>query len=68
EHLLMLIIDILDLSQIEAGKTVLHPSTIRPQAFLASIADIIRIRAEQKKLRFEFQCGEGIPAAVEVDE
>ena len=68
EHLLMLIIDILDLSQIEAGKIELHPSAIRPQAFLASIADIIRIRAEQKNLRFEFQCGAGIPAAVEVDE
>ena len=68
EHLLLLIIDILDLSRIEAGKTELYPSTVHPQSFLSGLVDIIRIKAEEKALRFDFECAPDMPSAVEVDE
>ncbi|MGH6646944.1 ATP-binding protein [Aquabacterium sp.] len=68
EHLLLLIIDILDLSRIEAGKTELYPSTVHPQSFLSGLVDIIRIKAEEKALRFDFEYAADLPAAVEVDE
>ncbi|HUG21113.1 ATP-binding protein [Piscinibacter sp.] len=68
EHLLMLIIDILDLSKIEAGKTDLYPTRVDPEAFLRSVADIIRIKADEKNLSFVFEAAADLPRAVEVDE
>jgi signal transduction histidine kinase/DNA-binding NarL/FixJ family response regulator len=68
EHLLMLIIDILDLSKIEAGKTDLYPGKVNPHAFLSSIRDIIRIKAEEKDLAFVFEVPPDLPRAVSVDE
>jgi signal transduction histidine kinase/DNA-binding NarL/FixJ family response regulator len=68
EHLLMLIIDILDLSKIEAGKTDLYPSKVEPHAFLSSIRDIIHIKAEEKDLAFVFEVPPDLPRAVSVDE
>ena len=68
EHLLLLIIDILDLSRIEAGKTELYPTSVHPQSFLSGLVDIIRIKADEKTLRFDFECAPDLPDAVEVDE
>ena len=51
-HLLTLITDILDLSKIEAGKFELCPSTFDLRGFLHGIADIIRVRTEEKALTF----------------
>jgi signal transduction histidine kinase/DNA-binding NarL/FixJ family response regulator len=68
EHLLMLIIDILDLSKIEAGKTDLYPTSVEPAAFLRSIGDIIRIKAEEKNLAFVFDASPDLPRAVAADE
>src|SRR5690606_19117412 len=68
EHLLLLIIDILDLSQIEAGKTELRPVTMLPRAFLGQLTDIIRVKAEEKGLRFEFDCAPDVPPAIQADE
>lgn len=68
EHLLMLIVDILDLSQIEAGKTELHPAPLPLQSFLRGIVDIVRIRVEEKRLSFKLCCDDGLPASVLVDE
>jgi len=52
EHLLILIEDLLDLSKIEAGKFDLYEDTLDLNIFLQGIVDIIRVRAEQKSLRF----------------
>jgi signal transduction histidine kinase/DNA-binding NarL/FixJ family response regulator len=68
EHLLMLIIDILDLSKIEAGKTELYPTTTEPRAFLRGIADIIEIKAEEKGLGFVLDAAPDLPRSVAVDE
>ncbi|HVK56539.1 MAG TPA: response regulator [Burkholderiales bacterium] len=68
EHLLMLITDILDLSKIEAGKLELYPSPISLAAFLRMIANIIRVKAEQKDLVFVHEVSPDIPKAVWADE
>lgn len=68
EHLLMLIVDILDLSQIEAGKTDLRPSPVDPRTLAAMLDDIIRIKAAEKQLTFLTDCGEELPRALMVDE
>lgn len=67
-HLLALINDVLDLSKIESGKLELYPSTFDLQAFLRGIADIIRIKAEQKSLVFQIDASTTLPAAVLADE
>ncbi len=68
EHLLMLIVDILDLSQIEAGKTELHPSVVQLRPFLKGIVDIVRIKVEEKRLDFQLHCDADLPQSIEVDE
>lgn len=68
EHLLMLIVDILDLSQIEAGKTDLRPTPIDPRTLAAMLDDIIRIKAAEKQLTFLTDCAEDLPRALMVDE
>jgi signal transduction histidine kinase/ActR/RegA family two-component response regulator len=68
EHLLTLIVDILDLSRIEAGKTELlvAPTVLRP--LLQGVGDIVRLKAEEKGLAFNVLALAGLPAAVMADE
>jgi signal transduction histidine kinase/ActR/RegA family two-component response regulator len=68
EHLLTLINDILDLSKIEAGKLALLPVEINLPSFLRVIADIIRIKAEEKNLLFTHESSPLLPHGVLVDE
>lgn len=68
KHLLTLINDVLDLARIEAGKVWLQPADIDLPSFLASIADIIRIRAEQKRIDFVTDFSTPLPSIVQVDE
>jgi len=68
EHLLTLIVDILDLSQIEAGKTALQSTSVNPRALTAMLDDIIRIKAAEKQLTFLAECDDALPPALMVDE
>jgi signal transduction histidine kinase len=68
QHLLTLINDILDLSKIEARKMELYPADINLPAFLDGIVGIIRMRAQQKDLRFEHHFDPGLPAGIQADE
>lgn len=68
DHLLTLINDLLDLAKIEASKFELYPAPISLGRFLAGIADIIRLRIEEKGVTFAFECAEDLPDAVIVDE
>ncbi|WP_437610852.1 AAA family ATPase [Sorangium sp. So ce834] len=68
QHLLTLINDLLDLAKIEAGKLDLYPEPIHLSTFLRGVADIIRVRAEQKSLYFDYEVTPHLPQAVLVDE
>jgi len=68
EHLLTLINDVLDLSKIEAGKLEIHRVEFGLPEFLKGIADIIRVRADQRRLTFLFKTLSPLPATVYGDE
>jgi PAS domain S-box-containing protein len=68
EHLLTLINDILDFARIEAGKLELSATEIPMAGFLHVIADIIRVRAEEKQLAFTCDIAPDLPAGVLADE
>lgn len=67
-HLLLLINDILDLSKIEARKLELYPKDFHLTSFLAGIAEIIRVRAEQKGIDFRYLPSANLPEGVIADE
>lgn len=68
EHLLMLIVDILDLSRIESGKTELRPEPVSLRSFLGGLSDIIRVKAEEKGLYFDLSVEPSLPPSVLVDD
>ncbi|HVK56310.1 MAG TPA: substrate-binding domain-containing protein [Burkholderiales bacterium] len=68
EHLLTLINDILDLAKIESGKFELYPDAVNLPTFLRVIADIIRIKVEEKSLLFVYGAPPTLPRAVKADE
>ncbi|HSW07691.1 ATP-binding protein [Aquabacterium sp.] len=68
EHLLTLIVDILDLSRIEAGRTELRPVVADLHALLLGVADIIRIKALEKSLSFQLELAPEVPGTIVIDE
>jgi len=68
QYLLTLITDILDLSKIEAGRIELCPTDFELGDFLRSIADIFRMRAEQKGIAFVYEALTQLPEMVQADE
>ena len=68
EHLLTLINDILDLSKIEARKMELYPKEFHFPEFLQSLAEICRIRAEQKSIALIYKTVSPIPKVIRADE
>ncbi len=68
EHLLMLINDVLDMSKIEAGRTVLEPVSFDLHDMLDGIAEMIRFRADRKSLRFAVERDPDLPRHVKADE
>ena len=67
-HLLTLINDILDLSKIEARKLELHCHDFDFRLFLEGVAEICKIRAEQKGVTFQCEFSPDLPTAVHADE
>jgi signal transduction histidine kinase/CheY-like chemotaxis protein len=68
EHLLSLLEDLLDLAKIEAGKMDLAPKSFDLRAFLGTVADLCRVRADQKDLAFTCEVRGGAVSAVYGDE
>jgi CHASE2 domain-containing sensor protein/nitrogen-specific signal transduction histidine kinase/DNA-binding NarL/FixJ family response regulator len=67
-HLLTLINDILDLSKIEARKFDLYPNDLNLKAFLLSVSEICRIRAEQKGVSFTMTLADNLPGFICAEE
>jgi signal transduction histidine kinase len=68
EHLLALINDILDLSQIEAGKLELDPHPVELRAIVRGVADMIAVRAQEKGLAFDWRVAPDVPHVVLADD
>jgi PAS domain S-box-containing protein len=68
QHLLMLIDDILDLARIDKVTLELHPIEVDLPAFLQVVCDIIRVKAEEKRLVFVYEAAPDLPAAVLIDD
>jgi PAS domain S-box-containing protein len=68
ENLLVLINDVLDLAKIEAQKEELQINAFNLKQFLSNISNLIRVRAEQKNLRFSYQTLNHLPVVVRGDE
>jgi PAS domain S-box-containing protein len=67
QHLLNLINDILDLARVEAGKLTLYPAETALAPFFKMVADIIRVKADEKGVLFTYQAAPDLPDAVIVD-
>ncbi|MDZ8185333.1 MAG: ATP-binding protein [Nostoc sp. ChiSLP02] len=67
-HLLTLINDVLDLSKIEARRLELYPVDFYLPAFIDSVTEICRIRAEQKVIAFDVQIDPDLPTGIHGDE
>ncbi len=67
-HLLTMINDMLEMSKIEAGHTVLTPSTINLHEFLNEVQQIIQLKADAKDLKLQFTYDEDVPQYIDADE
>ncbi len=67
-HLLNLINDILDLSKIEAHKLDLFLTEFHFPSFLQGVAEICRIRAQEKAIDFYYTPDENLPIGICADE
>ena len=68
EHLLMIINDLIDLSNLQAGKMKLHPKEFFLQPFLTHLMKIFKMRAEQQRIAFEQHFISGLPGKITADE
>ena len=68
EHLLQLIVDLLDLSRVEAGRLTLDARPTQLAAVLDGAQAIIRVRAQEKALSFVVEIAGALPRVVQVDE
>ena len=68
EHLLALINDVLELSRIEAGRTVLEETAFDVYQLFESLGDMFRLRAEGKGLQLICEYTDGVPRYARADE
>ena len=68
QHLMSLITDLLDLSQIESGKMKLFPEQFDFPLFLDGVVGVMEMAAQNKKIRFIYDADKQIPSRVKCDE
>jgi CHASE2 domain-containing sensor protein/signal transduction histidine kinase/FixJ family two-component response regulator len=68
KHLLELINDVLSMSKIEAGRTILVKKTVDFYALLDSIHKMLQLRASSKGLDLKFELVGNIPQYIYIDE
>jgi len=68
EHLLELINDILEMSKIEAGRTILNTSSFDLIRLLNSLEDMLHLRATSKGLQLHFEYASDIPRYIQSDD
>ena len=68
EHLLGLINDVLSIAQIESGRLVLNPGIVNFPQMLQDIGEMVRVRAQDKRLSLELAIHPDLPAFVRADE
>ena len=66
--LLSIINDILDFSKIESGKMEIVPVSYDVSSLVNDIVNMVRIRAEKKKLKFIYEIDENIPSMLYGDD
>ncbi|MDM8549043.1 transporter substrate-binding domain-containing protein [Desulfobacterales bacterium HSG2] len=68
ENLLNLINDVLDMSKIEAGRTVLSEKDFDLYRVLDDVESIFCLKAEEKGLQLVFECDADVPQHIRTDE
>ncbi len=68
EHLLSLINDVLDMSKIEAGRTVLHSEAFNLHLLLQTLQEMFQLRATSKGLFLKFDLDPNLPSCIITDE
>lgn len=66
-HLLAIINDILDLSEVEAGKLRIAPVTCSPDAISREVAAGLAVRGEEKGLKIEVESSQPAPLLIQTD-
>ncbi len=68
QSLLALISDVLDLSQVEAGKIVLHPAPFAPRRLVDGVLDMFAPEADARSLVLDAVCAPGVPERFVADQ
>ena len=67
DHLMTVINDILDYSQLQAGKLVIHPETFELRSVVQHAFELFRPRVQSMSLDYHIELGEGLPQWVHSD-
>lgn len=63
-HLLDIINDVLDMSQIEAGKAVMRTERFSLRELLGELEDLISVQAKERELEFTIRAADDVPAVL----